>query len=137
MADFSAANGVTSTTLPETDERKVATYDLLKLLKYTFYGMLTFSVKTRTRPLPSEYIYRIAGNFRGKKLSRISLFCAYQRKFSQRLFEGSFNTVGTSEQSTKVSLRNSIFHQFAKVFSRKRFLLYGSYNPNPFFQTQI
>ena len=27
--------------------------------------------------------YRIAGNFRGRKVSQISLFCAYQRKFSQ------------------------------------------------------
>ena len=52
------------------------------------------------------YMYHIVGNVRGRKLSRISLLCAYQRKFSPRLIEGSVDRlqvhVGTSEEFTKV-----------------------------------
>ena len=82
----------------------------------------------------SQANYRIAGFFRGRKLSQISRFCGDLRKFSQR--KSIFKQLDTalvgmvhwiSANSRKFSLRNSTFKQFAKVFSRKRNLLYGMY----------
>ena len=48
---------------------------------------------------------------------RISLFCAYQRKFSPRLFEGSVDTVGTSEQYTKYFSAKFHFSTNSQKFS--------------------
>ena len=57
--------------------------------------------------------YRIAENFRERKLSRISRFCSYTQKFSLRNLMGCVIWRGKSEQS-------------AKIFSLKSFLLYAT-----------
>ena len=57
--------------------------------------------------------YRIAENFRERKLSRITWFCGYTQKFSLRNLRGGVLWRGKSEQS-------------AKVFSLKSFLLYAT-----------
>ena len=68
--------------------------------------------------------YRIAGNFRERKLSWISRFCGYSRKFSLRNLE--------AWHPLKQAIRenflheNRILHQFARVFFLKSFPLYGS-----------
>ena len=71
-------------------------------------------------------IYRIAGFFRGRKLSRISCFCGDLQKFSPRksifkqLDTALVGVVHVSANSRKFSLRKCIFKQFAKVFSREK-----------------
>ena len=76
--------------------------------------------------------YRIAGFFRGRKLSRISCFCADSRKFSPRksiLKQLDTTLVGVvhwvTTNSRKFCPRKSNFKQLAKVFSRERNPLYG------------
>ena len=75
-------------------------------------------------------VYRIAGHFRGRKLSRISLFRAYQRKFSKRSFKGLVDTVGTSEQSTKFSLRNYVLPPIRISFLPRK-ILYCTFKTKP------
>ena len=71
-------------------------------------------------------IYRIAGFFRGRKLSRISRFCGDLRKLSSRksilkqLDTALVGVVHVTANSRKFSLRKCIFKQFAKVFSREK-----------------
>ena len=74
------------------------------------------------------------GNFRGRKLSRISQFCGYLRKFSPQNLGAWHLWQCKSEQSAKFSPRKSIFHQFAKVLSLESCLLYGT-RPFPFLTT--
>ena len=73
-------------------------------------------------------VYRIAGNFRGRKLSRISRFFSHPRKFSPR----------NSRHATPIirsvfAFRESFLHEMllsyrsAKVFSLENFPLYGTY----------
>ena len=78
-------------------------------------------------------IYRIAGFFRGRKLSRISRFGGDSQKFSPR--KSIFKQLDTAlvdvvhwipVNSRKFSHQKSIFKQFAKVFSRERNPLYGN-----------
>ena len=70
--------------------------------------------------------YCIAGNFRGRKLAWILWFCGYLQKFSLQNLEVWHLWCCKSKQSVKVFFHeNRIFHQFAKVFSLKSFLLYG------------
>ena len=68
--------------------------------------------------------YRIAGNFRERKLSWISRFCGYSRKFSLRNLEAWHPL----KQAIRESFlhENRILHQFARVFFLKSFPLYGS-----------
>ena len=53
--------------------------------------------------------YRIAENFRGRKLSRISRLCGYTRNFSLRNLGRGVLRRGKSEQSAKVFSENRIF----------------------------
>ena len=69
------------------------------------------SYYNNSEPLTMIY-YLIVGNFRGRKLSRISRFYGYSQKFSPWNFGRGVIWHGTSEQS-------------AKVFSLKSFPLYG------------
>ena len=69
--------------------------------------------------------YRIAENFQGRKLSRISRFCGYLRKFSLRNLGAWHPLTPYKRVICKSFLReNRIFHQFAKVFFLKSFPLY-------------
>ena len=71
-------------------------------------------------------VYRIAGNFRGRKLLRFLRFCGYLQKFSPRNLRAWRPLARQKWQSAKVFLRkNFIFHQFTKVFSLESFPLYG------------
>ena len=66
----------------------------------------------------------IVGNFRGKKLSQISRFCGWLRKFSpQNLGVVSFGAVQLSNPR-KFSRRKSSFHQSTELFSCKGFPLF-------------
>ena len=65
-----------------------------------------------TLPPPARDIYHTAGNFQKRKLLRISRLCGYARNFSPDMAFFS----GTSKQ-------------FAKVFSRESFPLYGKLLP--------
>ena len=67
-------------------ERKDNTRETLLFVYQTRLFLTLWKVRTR-------YVdYRIAGNFRGRKLSQISRFCGYSRKFSlQNLIFWHFN----------------------------------------------
>ena len=71
--------------------------------------------------------YRIAGNFRGRKLSQISWFCSYPRKFSPWNFRHALPIYAI----TSILFRKSFLHemlpgyQSTKIFSLKHFLLYS------------
>ena len=66
--------------------------------------------------------YRIAGNFRGRKLSRISRFESHPRKFSPRNL-GAYRTHLwlVSSNPWKFSLRNSHFLQIRGSFLPRKF----------------
>ena len=75
--------------------------------------------------------YRIAGNFRGRKLSRISRFSRHPRKFSPRN-----SRHATPNMRPVLTFRESFLREMllsyrsAKVFSLENFPLYGSsYTP--------
>ena len=61
--------------------------------------------------------YRIAENFRGRKLVRISWFCGYTRKFCPRNLGRGVLWHGKSEQSTKVFSAKIIFFTNSRRFS--------------------
>jgi len=69
--------------------------------------------------------YRIAENFRGRKLLRISRFCGYLWKFSPQNW-GAWCPLAQQKRAIRESFlhENRIFHQFAKVFSLESFPLY-------------
>ena len=71
-------------------------------------------------------MYRLAGNFRGRKLSWISRFCSYLRKFSLRNF-GACCPLERQKHAIRESFLcdNCIFHQFVKISSLENFPLYG------------
>ena len=64
----------------------------------------------------------LAANFWGRRLSRISWFCGYSRKFSPWNL-GVWYPLAWHEWAI---CKNRIFYQFTKVFSLESFLLYGS-----------
>ena len=71
--------------------------------------------------------YRIAGNFRGRKLSQISRFWSYLWNLSQQNWgHGVFWQQHQWTIHESFLHENLIFHQFTKVFSLKSFLLYGT-----------
>jgi len=80
---------------------------------HTLYQVLSLCTRQYCWPVVWSWKkeYHIAGNFRGRKLSWISRFCGYSRKFSPRKL---------------------YFHQFAKVFSLESFPLYGTLHAVPF-----
>ena len=107
-------------------------YDIFYLIVLTVYMYLYYrislSVKFGTQA-PDKY--RIAGFFRGRKLSRILRFCGDSRKFYPRksivkqldtVLVGVVHWVTANSQT--ISPRKSIFKQFAKVFSLERNPLY-------------
>ena len=65
--------------------------------------------------------YCIAGNFRGRKLSQISRFCGYLRKFSPQIWGHGIFGAAKASNSRKFFPRKSYFHQSAKVFSLESF----------------
>ena len=70
--------------------------------------------------------YRMAENFRGRKLSWISRLCGYSQRFSPWNL-GMCLSFGAARASNprKFLHENRTFYQFAKVFSLKIFPLYG------------
>ena len=69
----------------------------------------------------SHVQYRIAGNFRGRKLSRISRFFSHPRKFSPRN-----SRYAIPIMRTVLAFREMILsYRSAKVFSLENFPLYG------------
>ena len=95
-------------------EHKDNTRETLLLVYQTRLFLTLWKVRTR-------YVdYRIVGNFRGRKLSQISRFCGYSRKFSlQNLIFLALQLVATARKhSAKVFHQYAkVFHQFVKVFS--------------------
>ena len=81
----------------------------------------------RTLPHALHTLILYSGKLsREKTFSRVSLYCAYQRKFSPRWFAGLVNS-RQYKQTIHESFLHEIqfFHQFAKVFSLERFPLYS------------
>ena len=73
-------------------------------------------------------VYRIAGNFQGRKPSRISLFCCgCLQKFSLQNL-GVWHPLAWHKRAIRESFlhENHIFHQFTKLFSLESFPLYSS-----------
>ena len=88
-----------------------------------------------------SFSFRIAGNFWGRKFSRILWFCGYLWKFSL-LNLGAWRPLAWQKQAIHESFlcENRIFHQFAKAFSLKSFPLYGTfkgYKPFCFLSTPL
>ena len=85
----------------------------------------------RGRTLNTTMLYTHAVSSRtipySGKLSRISWFCGYSRKFSPRNL-GAWCPLARHERAIHKSFlrENRIFHQFAKVFFLKSFPLYGT-----------
>ena len=73
-------------------------------------------------------IYRIAGNYWGRKISQILWFCGYTQKFPPAKF-GAWRPLAWQKWAIRESFlqENHIFHQFAKVFSLESSPLYGVY----------
>ena len=72
--------------------------------------------------------YRIAGNFRGRKLSRISRFFSHPRKFSPRNSRHATPIMRPASTFCEIFLREMLLsYRSAKVFSLKNFPLYGMY----------
>ena len=71
--------------------------------------------------------YRRAGNFRGRKRSRISRFESHPRKFSPRNLGGRTTTTCDLFQAIRESFDHEILTSYgsAKVFSLESFPLYG------------
>ena len=96
------------------------------LSSHTAYQARLLAMQLRcSLPLVQD-IYRIVGNFWGRKLSRILRFCGYSRKFSPWNL-GVWCPLAPHKRAIHESFlcENCIFHQFAKVFSLESFLLYG------------
>ena len=71
-------------------------------------------------------IYRIAGNFRGRKLSRISRFFCHPRKFSPRNSRHTTPIMRPVLTFRESFLREMLLsYRSAKVFSLENFPLYG------------
>ena len=68
--------------------------------------------------------YRIVGNFRGRKLSRISWFCGYLRKFSPQNLEVWHLWCCKSEQSVKVFSAKIVFFTNSRKFSPSKVSCY-------------
>ena len=66
-------------------------------------------------------LYRIAENFRGRKLSRISRFCGYTRKFSPWNLGRGVLWRCKSEQSAKVFSAKIVFSPICKNFFPRKF----------------
>ena len=84
-------------------EHKDNTRETLLLVYQTRLFLTLWKVRTR-------YVdYRIVGNFRGRKLSQISRFCGYSRKFSlQNLIFWHFNwwqQLGSTPRKFSTNLR--------------------------------
>ena len=71
--------------------------------------------------------YRIAENFRVRKLSQISRFESHLRKFSPWNLGVPYLPMLEFSIPQKFSPRDGCSHRSAKVFSLKNFLLYGTY----------
>ena len=67
------------------------------------------------------WTYRIAENFRGRKLSQISRFCGYMRKFSLRNLGCGVIWRCKSEQSTKVFSAKIVFSLIRESFLPQKF----------------
>ena len=96
------------------------------LSSHTAYQARLLAMQLRcSLPLVQD-IYRIVGNFWGRKLSRILRFCGYSRKFSPWNL-GVWCPLAWHKQAIRKSFlhENRIFHQFAKAFSLESFPLYG------------
>ena len=65
--------------------------------------------------------YRIAENFRGRKLSRISRFCGYMQKFSLQNLERGILWLCKSEQSAKVFPAKIVFSPIHESFLPRKF----------------
>ena len=84
---------------------------------------LIYSVHTLAMSLNR---YRTAGNFRGRKLSRISRFFSHPRKFSPRNSRHATPIIRSVFAFRESFLREMLFsYRSAKVFSLENFPLYG------------
>ena len=73
-----------------------------------------------------HFTYRIAGNFRGRKLSRISRFSRHPRKFSPRNSRHATPIMRPVLTFRESFLREMLLsYRSAKVFSLENFPLYG------------
>ena len=73
--------------------------------------------------------YRMAGNFRGRKLSRISRFFSHPRKFSPRNSRHATPIMRPVLTFRESFLREMLLsYRSAKVFSLENFPLYGNFH---------
>jgi len=115
----------------------VNTCPILTSLDHCFHSERITQIRTRLKPVVAcvgimvretvyVILYHIVGNFQGRKRLRISRFYGYLWKFSLWNFGAWHLLVAPASNLRKCSPWKSFFHQFAKVFSHKSFLLYGS-----------
>ena len=71
------------------------------------------------------YTHHIAGNFRGRKLSRITLFCGYPRIFSSQNL-GVWHPLTRPAICKTFSMKIVFFTNSQKFFSLESFPLYGT-----------
>ena len=71
------------------------------------------------------YTHHIAGNFRGRKLSRITLFCGYPRIFSSQNL-GVWHPLTRAAICKTFSMKIVFFTNSQKFFSLESFPLYGT-----------
>ena len=91
---------------------------------YTCTSLMVWqpSLKMNTNP----GMYRIAGNFWGRKLLLILRFCDYSWKFSLRNLGAWHYLAAPAGNLQNFFSRKSYFHQFVKVFSCESFSQHGS-----------
>ena len=86
-------------------------------------------IVSKVEPLQYKHAskYRIAGNFRGRKLSRISRFFRHPRKFSPRNSRHATPIMRPLLTFRESFLREMLLsHRSSKVFSLENFPLYGN-----------
>jgi len=89
--------------------------------QYTYTHMYCNQLHKRQKARRGSTSYCIAENFRGRKLSRISWFCGYSRKFSPWNLGRGIHWRGTSEQSAKISPQKSYFSPIRESFLPQKF----------------
>ena len=106
-------------------------------------GVVNWVHTIHLKRFSTKTYYCIAGNIWGSKLSQISWFCGYSRKFPSHNLEMWHYLAQQKRTIHKRSLHEScIFHKFAIVFSLESFPLILTYFPaiserNPLYGIRI
>ena len=104
-------------------------------------GMVNWVHTIHLKKFSTNIYYRIAGNFWGSKLSQISWFCGYLRKFSRKIWRCDILWRSKNKQSTKFSPLKSYFSLIRNSFLPWKFPLYTVFSTmserNPLYGTII